>query len=78
MLLIRCSACRRKLWRYDKIGSGTVLRCHKVRILKVYEPTRSEGDRVVCPCGQWIGIDKGPFIRMARRGFTSSGTKTGR
>ena len=32
MLTIRCATCKTKLWKYDKIGHGEVLRCHKVSI----------------------------------------------
>lgn len=36
MLVIKCSACKRKLWKYDKVGQGQVLRCYKDRITKEY------------------------------------------
>lgn len=36
MLTIRCAKCKSKLWKYDKIGQGEVLRCHKARITKWY------------------------------------------
>ncbi len=31
---INASACKKKLWKYDNIGQGEVLRCHKSRIIK--------------------------------------------
>jgi hypothetical protein len=36
MLVLKCAACKKKLWRYDKIGPGGVLRCHKDRIIRMY------------------------------------------
>ena len=74
MLVLKCSACKQKLWRYDKIGSGEVLRCHKDRIKKIYTQVYKD-DKIKCPCGKDIGIDKGPYIKMISNAFTYSGTK---
>ncbi len=74
MLVIRCAACRKKLWRYDKIGPGEVLRCHKKRMGKVYTMV-VDGNRVLCSCGKVVGIDKGSFIKMIGKAFTYRGTK---
>lgn len=75
MLIIRCAACRRKLWRYDKIGPGEVLRCHKGRIDKFFCDLPSDGHKFFCLCGKEIGIDKGSFFKMVARAFIYSGTK---
>lgn len=74
MLVIKCAACRRKLWRYRKLGSGEVLRCHRERIEKVWFMEERDG-KVWCGCGKAVGIDKGTFIKMNRNAFTYSGTK---
>lgn len=74
MLIIRCSACKTKLWRYDKIGQGEVLRCHRSRIVKIYGARERDG-RIYCPCGKDIGIDKGSFFKMIAKNFTYQGTK---
>ncbi|BCO08377.1 hypothetical protein GF1_07530 [Desulfolithobacter dissulfuricans] len=74
MLIIRCAACKRKLWRYDKIGPGEVLRCHKDRIKKIFGAQIRDG-RVYCSCGKDIGIDKGSFYKMIAKAFTYRGTK---
>jgi len=74
MLILKCAACRKKLLRYDKIGQGEVLRCHKDRITKVYS-LRIRGNKVVCVCGKDIGIDKGSFYKMVAKAFTYSGKK---
>lgn len=74
VLIIRCAACKKKLWRYDKLGQGEVLRCHKSRIDKFYEASENAG-RIYCACGKDIGIDKGTFYKMIAKAFTYSGTK---
>ncbi len=75
MLLIRCSACKRKLLKYDKIGPGEVLRCHKHRIEKDFGNLAQDGHKWRCACGKEIGIDKGSFIKMIAKAFVYSGTK---
>jgi len=74
VLVIRCAACKAKLWKYDKIGPGEVLRCHKDRIARIYVFEQRE-NRVKCGCGKDIGLDKGRFIKMIAKAFTYSGTK---
>ncbi len=77
MLIIRCSGCKNKLWKYDKIGQGEVLRCHKSKISKYYSNYQSLGldDKISCTCGKEIGIDKDSYIKMIQKAFTYSGTK---
>lgn len=74
MLTIKCSGCKRKLWKYRKVGPGEVLRCHKSRITRKFEYENKEG-RACCPCGQVIGIDKGSYYKMIAKAFTYSGEK---
>ena len=74
MLVLKCSACKRRLWKYDKIGQGEVLRCHKDRITKMYRVGQEE-DRIKCLCGKDIGINKGSYIKMIGKAFTHTGTK---
>ena len=74
MLTIKCAVCKRKLWKYDKIGMGGVLRCHKDRITRMYELDQT-GQKVRCLCGKEIGIDKGRFIKMIGKAFVYSGRK---
>jgi len=74
VLVIKCAACKSKLWKYDKIGQGEVLRCHKDRITKRYQ-VKQEEDRIRCLCGRDIGIDKGSYIKMIGKAFTYTGTK---
>ena len=74
MLILKCAACKKKLWKYDKVGQGEVLRCHKDRIIKIYASIKEES-KIKCPCGKDIGIDKGTYIKMIAKAFTYSGTK---
>ncbi|MCG8334479.1 MAG: hypothetical protein MJE63_08170 [Proteobacteria bacterium] len=75
MLTIKCAACKTKIWRYDKIGPGEVLRCHKARIDKAYMQHSAIKGKIHCTCGKPIGIDKGSFYKMIPKAFTYSGTK---
>ena len=75
MLVLKCSACRKKLWKYDKIGPGEVLRCHKSRIVKFFMKCSHRNEKIICDCGTIIGIDKGSFYKMISKSFTYSGTK---
>lgn len=74
MLIVRCAACRRKLFRYRKIGKGEVLRCHKERITRLFEAEERDG-RLWCPCGRAVGVDMGTRWNMLGGTFTYSGTK---
>lgn len=74
MLTIKCAACKRKLWKYEKYGKGEVLRCYKSRIVREYKYQRFD-DKILCTCGVEIGIDKGSYIKMIKKGFVYSGKK---
>lgn len=74
MLVIKCSACRKKLWRYRKLGQRELLRCHRDRIEKVWFKDEHDG-KIWCQCGNAVGISKGTFIKMNKNAFTYSGTK---
>ncbi len=74
MLTIKCSRCRKKVFKYHKIGTGRVLHCWKDRIIKDF--TVRDGTRVLCSCGNLIGTDKGNRINMKPNAFIFRGTKT--
>jgi len=74
MLTIRCAACKRKLWKYEKIGKGEVLRCYKNLVTREFD-YKHDGGKIICLCGKEIGIDKGTYIKMIRKGFIYSGAK---
>lgn len=75
MLTIKCSACKQKLWKYDKIGPGSVLRCHKSRITRFFQTPVQVENKIRCSCGKEIGIDKGSFYKMIANAVTHTGTK---
>jgi hypothetical protein len=75
VLVLRCAACRKKIWKYRKVGKGEVLRCHKDRIERDYGNWSLRGQKARCSCGKDIGIDKGGHYRMITGAFTCSGTK---
>ncbi|MFC1564670.1 hypothetical protein ACFL6G_07015 [candidate division KSB1 bacterium] len=74
MLVIKCSKCKKKIFRYNKIGKGRILRCWQDRIIENYAV--KDGNDIYCKCGSRVGIDDGVKIKMIQRSFTSSGTYT--
>ncbi len=75
MLIVRCAACKKKLFRYDKIGKGHVVRCHKARIERDFGGASEHEGKLICACGKEIGIDKVTHYRMIAGSATFSGTK---
>ena len=76
MLVIKCAKCHQKIWKYDKIGKGEVLRCHKDRITNVYSEVDFDGHKILCPnCNLPLGIDRGSFYKMDPKAFKYKGTK---
>ena len=76
MLVIRCAKCRARLFRYKKIGKGRLLHCWKDRIIE--DRTTQNGNEVICPCGNLIGLDEKKWIKMKQAAFTWSGSVTRR
>ena len=74
MLTIKCARCKSKLFKYHKIGSGQVLKCHKSRIKRVYQLEKDE-QMYCCACGNVIGKDEETYIKMIQAAFTYTGTK---
>lgn len=61
-IIIRCDACKQKIFKYKKVGRGHILRCYKSRILE--DNAIYKNGKVICPCGNEIGVDKGRYIKM--------------
>jgi len=74
MLLIRCARCKRKLWKYLKIGPGRLLVCHKDRITRTWDHTR-DGDDLLCLCGTRVAIDKTDHLKIIGTAITASGER---
>ena len=75
MLTLRCAHCKRKLLRYDKVGRGRLLRCHKTRITRVFHAVL-EDDRLTCPCGSIVGKDEGGWIAIVQGSVVATGTRS--
>ena len=65
MLTIKCARCRKKVFKYHKIGRGRVLHCWKDRIHK--DLSIHQGRRILCTCGNVLGTDMGDRITMKQR-----------
>ncbi|UCG30553.1 MAG: hypothetical protein JSV53_01360 [candidate division WOR-3 bacterium] len=76
MLTIKCSRCKGKIFRYLKVGKGQVLRCYKTRISR--DNSIREGAKVLCRCGNLIGIEERNWIKMRKTAFFHTGTKINR
>ncbi len=74
MLIIKCAGCKSKLFKYDKVGQGGVLRCYKEKIVKYYKLV-CQNEIATCQCGNKIGVDLGHCFKMISSAFIYSGTK---
>ena len=74
MLTIKCAKCKRKIFRYVKIGKGRLWHCWKDRIIE--DLSIHEGNNIMCTCGNTIGIDEEKWIKLKQNSFTTSGTKS--
>lgn len=72
MIIIKCSKCKSKIFKYNKIGKGRVLRCWNTRIIDDYSVRN--GNEVLCQCGNLIGIEEPQCIKMKQNAFIYSGT----
>jgi hypothetical protein len=73
MLTLKCAKCKAKLFKYNKIGTGKVLKCFFTRISK--DNTIRENGQVLCECGNQIGQLKVNYIKMKQGSFIHTGTK---
>ena len=71
MITIKCASCQRKIFKYFKSGKGRIWRCYKARIQEDYS-VRVD-DEVLCQCGNKIGTDVGPLVKMRTGAFTPTG-----
>jgi len=73
MLTIKCAKCKQKLFKYNKIGTGRVLKCWKNK-MKQDRSIHKDG-KIFCECGNQIGKEMLKYIKMDQSAFTYSGTK---
>jgi len=75
MLIIKCAKCKRKVFKYVKIGKGKLWHCWKDRIID--DLSIKDGKNIKCICGNLIGIDEEKWIKLKQHSTLISGTKTG-
>jgi DNA-directed RNA polymerase subunit RPC12/RpoP len=73
MLTIKCARCKRKIFKYEKIGKGKVLRCYKDKIKE--DHSIHDGNLIKCSCGNIIGRIEANHIKMKQHAFIYTGTK---
>ena len=74
MIVIKCSRCKKKIFKYLKFGKGRLWHCWKDRIIEDF--SKRDGNNIKCHCGNIIGIDEDNWIKLKQRSFLISGTKT--
>ena len=68
ILIVRCSRCRAKIFRYLKVGSGKLWHCWKSRILEDY--SKHQGEKILCSkCGNLIGLEKKSYIKLIKGSY---------
>ena len=75
LLIIKCAACKSKIFRYRKIGKGQVLRCYKSRINRFFKAEITDEQLKCGKCGSILGKLIDNKIKMEKGAFTYSGTK---
>ncbi|NMG83129.1 MAG: hypothetical protein GIS02_02855 [Methanosarcinales archaeon] len=74
MIIIKCAKCKRRIFKYQKIGEGRVLHCWNDRIIMDYSVR--DGNKVKCQCGNLIGIAEEKWVKMRQHSFIYSGVVT--
>ncbi|MEA1869922.1 MAG: hypothetical protein U9N09_07250 [Euryarchaeota archaeon] len=74
MIIIKCAKCKRKIFKYQKIGKGRVWHCWNDRIIRDYSVR--DGDEVKCRCGNLIGVAEERWVKMRQHSFIYSGVVT--
>ncbi|HDN64802.1 MAG TPA: hypothetical protein ENF23_00655 [Methanosarcinales archaeon] len=74
MIIIKCAKCKRKIFKYQKIGKGRLWHCWNDRILRDYSVRG--GNEVKCRCGNLIGVAEERWVNMRQHSFTYSGAVT--
>jgi hypothetical protein len=71
MITIKCARCKRKIFKYKKIGKGKLWHCWRERIIEDY--SIKDGDKIKCECGNIIGIVQRRWIKLRQNSFIYSG-----
>jgi hypothetical protein len=62
MIVIKCAKCKRKIFRYLKVGKGKLWHCWKDKITE--DNSVRDRDEIKCHCGNLVGIDEGKWIKI--------------
>ena len=73
MMIIKCAKCKRKNFKYVKIGKGKLWHCWKDRIVE--DLSIHDGKNIKCKCGNLIGIDEIKWIKLKQHSVQISGIK---
>lgn len=71
MITVRCAKCKKKVFKYVKIGKGKLWHCWKDRIIE--DNSIRKANEIKCQCGSLVGVDEGKWIKMKQHSFTYSG-----
>ena len=56
VMVVRCPECKKKAFKYLKVGRGKVIRCYKDRIRD--DRTTHKQKAIYCPCGHRLALDR--------------------
>ena len=73
MIIIKCSKCNKKIFKYLKLGRGHLLRCWKDRILE--DMSIINENNVMCSCGNIIGRDEKDYLKLNKNSIIIKGLK---
>ena len=71
MITVKCAKCKKKIFKYAKIGKGKLWHCWKDRIIE--DKSIRKANEIKCQCGSLVGVDEGKWIKMKQHSFTYSG-----
>jgi len=74
MIIIKCSKCNKKIFKYIKIGKGKLLHCWKDRIVE--NNSIQNDNKIFCKCGNFIGIDENNYFKLKKNSTIIKGLKT--
>ncbi|MEN8907957.1 MAG: hypothetical protein ABF289_18550 [Clostridiales bacterium] len=74
MIIIKCVKCKEKIFKYNKIGQGRILKVYYSRVEKDYS-LKEDGEIKCCNCKNIIGYKMGNYIKMKLNSFIYTGHK---
>jgi hypothetical protein len=71
MITVKCAKCKKKIFKYIKVGKGKLWHCWKDRIIE--DKSIGDGNEIKCRCGNLVGIDEDKWIKMKQHSYLYSG-----